>query len=143
MFVSHAVYLSADERKLLATGPCTLETTGVSVSSDQERAGEELFGRYLLTNEMSEGPQIEAMPDGYKLYITPKQCKNLLPLPDGIEWLHIKISQDDHHQIVIQGLEVLEQTIVIGDFALPVVPATPSKPLPAPADDETQLPAAH
>jgi hypothetical protein len=121
MFVSHAIYLSQQERKQLNEDICAIETKGVcNVTASSDGKTEEMICVYLITNE--ESPVIELMPDGFKIYISPKQCKELLPLPVGIEWLNFKVDQDVkgvnvHHQVVFQTIDVLEQTTAVVEFA--------------------------
>jgi len=71
IFVSHSVYLTPEERKLISSEPATIQTVGTSVPvyvKAHKTPLTEVFIRYVVSSEENiEKPQIELMPDGYKI----------------------------------------------------------------------------
>ncbi len=127
LFVSHSVYLTPQERKLLTSGPVTIETIGISTPNnfkDLNQKLTEVFVRYFITTEVSgKNKEIELMPDGYKIsfphYTDFKPIANMIE--GGSEWLMLNlVSEIDrkgipltiYHQIVFMDVSVQERTTV-------------------------------
>ncbi len=133
LFVSHSVYLTPQERKLLTSGPTTIETIGITTPSNKDLNEKltEVFVRYLITTEIAgKDKEIELMPDGYKIsfphYTDFKPIANMIE--GGSEWLLLNlVSEVDrkgipltiYHQIIFMDVSVQERTTVsehLADF---------------------------
>jgi hypothetical protein len=125
LFISHSVYLTPEERKILATQPTTIETVGMSVPANPKDLNmklTEVFVRYLITTETSD-KSIELMPDGYKIsFPHHTELKPILNLNEGgSEWLLLQLESEVerkgiplslHHQIIFKDVSVQERTTI-------------------------------
>ena len=127
LFISHSVYLTPEERKLLASQPTTLETVGISTPTnpkDLNKKLTEVFVRYLICTEIAtDNKDIELMPDGYKISFPHyNDFKPILNMhEEGSEWLMLHLENDIehkgtkyhlHHQIIFKDVSVQERTTV-------------------------------
>lgn len=134
LIISHSVYLTPEERKILTREPTTIETVGISVpanTKDLTKKLTEVFVRYLITTEATES-DIELMPDGYRISFSHKMALKTIAHHEegGADWLMFTLEKDiDHkgqpyhliHQIILKDVSAQERTTVcdqLGHFLM-------------------------
>jgi len=134
IFISHSVYLTPEERKILTQGPATIETVGISVpasTKDLNKKLTEVFVRYLITTEITDDKKsIELMPDGYKISFPHyNDFKSVADIEEGgVQWLMLTLETEVErkgvpytliHQIVFKDTSSQERTMFceqLGEF---------------------------
>jgi len=127
MFVSHCVYLTPEERKILAKEPTTIETFGISVpmhTKEFDKALTEVFVKYLISTEIEGSNQIELMSDGYKISFPDfNNCQSIRDINEGCsDWLMLNVMNkiNDvvvHHQVIFKDVSHLERTTVCSQLS--------------------------
>jgi hypothetical protein len=130
LFISHSVYLTPDERKMLGSGPSIIETQGISAAVTDKGdhiSLREVLCKYTITNIDKPLADVELMTDGFKIYTGDfKKCKTILDTPEGSKWLHLRVNGEimhegvlysTYHQIVFNDVTALERSMNLDALA--------------------------
>lgn len=130
LFVSHSIYLSPEERKMLGSGPAIVEAKGISAAVTDKGDHVELtevICHYHVSNIDKQEAAVEVSPDGFKVYTGDfSKCSGLLDTPEGAAWLSLRATNTlkfkgteylAYHQIVFKDSSSLEDSAVLDSLS--------------------------